>query len=92
MHLTIQKKQLLIIVIPIVALIFFVSLVVLNDYKEYQQNKRLLSQVNAMQKVAQLIYHLQYERGLSVATVEQKSAFFVQKMQKYRVKVDKGHL
>ncbi len=65
MQLTIQRKQFLIIIIPIIALVFLVFVVVLNDYKVLKLNDKILSQVQQVDTAAQLMYELEYERGLS---------------------------
>ncbi len=89
MQLTIQKKQMLIIVIPIVALIVLAFEVVLNDYKVLQDNSKILSQVKNFNNAADLLYALEYERGISsISTKEPSSAFFQKSLTDARHQTD----
>ena len=87
---SIKLKLFLITVLPITIIILLSFNYVFNNYNNIKTSKSLLKSVEFLESVNDLLFELQYERGLSTSFINTKNIIFKEKLKKHYSKTDKS--
>ena len=87
---SIKLKLFLITIIPILIIILLSFSYVLNNYENIKTSKNLLKSIHLLKSIDDLLFELQYERGLSTSFSNTKNIIFKNKLEKQYIKTDKS--
>ena len=87
---TIKLKLFLITVIPITIMVLLSFNYVLNNYNDIKTTKSLLKSTDLLESINELLFEIQYERGLSTSFSNTKQVIFKNKLLKQYIQTDKS--